>query len=178
MGNILFFQEVQDLLTGDGEHGPDIFTPSGCDAPKPPETAATNQVHEQGLGVVVSGVGRGNKAGKGVEKSVSGLPGGAFQPPVHGNHISGADGQGNFVFFTEFPDKILVPVGFGTPQMVVKMGRRQGNIQFLPQKKQPIGHGHGIRPAGQGAGHAAGGYQILCLQKLPQLIQHASTPGP
>ena len=86
--------------------------------------------------------------------------------------------QGDVIAAAEFFYKGLIPIGLLSPEAVVEVGRFQGDSQLFPQQIQGKEQRHGVRPAGNGAGHpVAGGYQIISPDEIQELIQHASTPG-
>ena len=124
-------------------------------------------------------MGSGNLSGQTPQKRVPGIPGRRFQSLFAGDDPAGAQMQRNTVAPAEIRHKGLVPVGFGTAQMVIEVGGLQGNSQLIPQQIQRKQHCHGIRAAGDSSNYLVSrGKKCLLFQKGAQFIQHASTPGP
>ena len=65
VGKPVFGQKVLHLLPGDVQHGTDDIAMDGCDTAKALQSGTTEQVHQDGFGIVVGGVGRGDFAGEG-----------------------------------------------------------------------------------------------------------------
>ena len=128
---------------------------------------------------IIGGVGGGNLSGQTPQKRIPCIPGRRFQSLFAGDDPAGAQMQRNIVAPAEIRHKGLVPVGFGTAQMVIEVSSFQGNTQLIPQQIQRKQHCHGIRAAGDRRNYAvSGGKKRLLFQKGAQFIQHASTPGP
>ena len=171
--------EILHIPAGNRKHGTDHSTVLGRDTPKALEAGTANQMHQHRFRVVVGGVGGGDLSGDGTQETVPGIPGRSLQALLAGDDIAMAHGQGNVIAVAEIPDELFVPIRFRAPEMVVEMGRSQGDPQLVLQKIQGKEQRHGIGPAGYGAGDLVPGLQQLLLpDKGKELIQHASTPGP
>ena len=179
MGQGVLLQKRLHVIPGDREHGADHISADRCNGPQAFQPCAANQAHEHRLGIVIGGMGGGNLSGKTPQKRVPGIPGRRFQALFPGNNPAGAQVQRNTVAPAEIRHKGLVPVRFGTAQMVIEVGGLQGNPQLIPQQIQRKQHCHGIRAAGDSSNYLVSrGKKCLLFQKGAQFIQHASTPGP
>ena len=159
-----------------GEHGADQPLPHRADAGQPPQAAAPEQVEQDGLSIVIRGVGGGDQGSaqlcRGLpEEGVTHLPGGLLQASsqlsglgshVAPAHIEGDTGQlmsvhlgGAAPLGDEAADECFVPPGFLPPQLMVVVGGSQTEPHPLPEQVQPVQEIHRVRPPGAGAQHRA-----------------------
>ena len=128
-------------------------------------------MEQEGLGVVVGIVGRGDPvrsqaAGGLAEEGVPHLAGGFLhtlaQPGGPGRHVAGACIKLHAVFPAPVSYKRLVPIGLRPPQAMVIVGRGDRKAPLGPQPGGQVKQAHGVRPAGDGAEHRpAGGEHVV-----------------
>ena len=180
VGEAVQAEIVLHLPAGGSEHGPHQISPPGGDARHALESGPPDKVEQQGLGVVVGGVGGGDAVaaqalGSLAQEGVPHVTGGLLQPPALPGGLTGHvapahrqlhGGQGVFPFRPgnalgaapsgrKVPDKGLVPVGLRPPEAVVVVGGNQVEAQDVPQQPQPVEQVHRVRPPGHGAQHPA-----------------------
>ena len=109
--------------------------------------ALRGNVIDLAVGVVIGGVGGGDFSRQAPQKCISGIPGGGLQALLAGDNPSFPNSQGNVVTVTEIPDEIFIPVGFLSPEAMVKMSRGKGNFQFFLQQVQTEQQRHRIGAA-------------------------------
>ena len=175
VGNMVKLQIILDFPAGGGEQGADQPPLAGADAGEALETGAPDEMEEDGLSVVVGGVGGGDPVcthgPRGLlQKGIPHPAGGLFQAQAQalclpgdvsstGDEPDGREGglARGWVWATPVLHpalhKGLVPVGLGAPKMMVIVGGHQGEGTYRPQLVEPVEQTDGIRSAGDRTDH-------------------------
>ena len=138
------------------QQGPDNSpAPPDRDAGQAAAPAAAQEAHEDGLRLVVNGVGRGDLPGsdglggplqEGIAEDTAGLLQIHARLSGKKGHILGAGIKGEAAGGRQVLDKTLVLVG-GTTQAVVEMGHSQIQGPFRGEVPHDMQQAGGIRPA-------------------------------
>jgi hypothetical protein len=76
----------------------------------------------------------------------------------------------------ETADKRLLPIRFGFPETVIKVNRRQTQLEFVCQERKDVEKSHGIGTTGNGHDEMISSLQHgVDINRFPDLIQHSGT---
>ena len=152
---------AQVLLNGAARRGQqraNQIVPTGGDTGQTTQTAAPNEVEQDGLRVVIGVVGGGDHirvhlTGRLTQKGVAHLPGGLLQPCLAPGglpgHIAGADDQRHIgtAAGDKGTHKLLIPGRLRAAQIVVVVCGHQSEGVLGAQGVEPVEQTHGVRTA-------------------------------
>ena len=150
----------------------------GEDAGKSFGPGAAEELHEDGLGLVVGGVGGGNGvdgaggeqvAKGGVAEMAGGFLGGFGELFEAGGGVDAAEDEGNGEGPAEVLDELLVAIGGFAPEAVVHVdsgeAKAEGGFGEVVGGVEEAEEGDGVRAAGEGDGEAGAGGEVGAVER-------------